>query len=174
MALTFGTLLSSQGTDAHVPRPIARPFSVAVISTVHRAPQRSDLGGPSGGFPGPAARSVLARCRENSTRAPEGVHGGSRTAGPGPRSASRRGSGTRLAQALGSTGRRPLGARAGSGDAAGPELDAHPGAHGLGRLGDAVLPRPLAGATHDDEVPVSQREAQALPTAHGAQQKRAG
>src|SRR5215217_7492991 len=37
------------------------------MSTVHRAPQRSNLGGPSGGFPGLATRSVLARCRENST-----------------------------------------------------------------------------------------------------------
>src|SRR5687768_2766025 len=53
LALTFGTLLSSQGADAHVPRPIPRPFSVAVDSTLHRAPQQPNLRGSAGGFPDP-------------------------------------------------------------------------------------------------------------------------
>src|SRR3954454_6730104 len=44
LALTFGTLLSSQGADAHVPRPISWPFFVAVISTLHQVPQQSNAG----------------------------------------------------------------------------------------------------------------------------------
>src|SRR5918995_6577534 len=47
--------------------PAFSAFIRGGIFTVHRAPQRSGLGGPSGGFPGLATRSVLARCRENST-----------------------------------------------------------------------------------------------------------
>jgi hypothetical protein len=76
LALTFGTLLSSQGADAHVPGPIARTFFVAVIPTVHRVPQQSNLRDSAGGFPGLAARSVLARCRENITRPQRAVHAG--------------------------------------------------------------------------------------------------
>src|SRR3954471_19863987 len=76
LALTFGTLLSSQGADAHVPRPIAWPIFVAVISTLHQVPQQSNLRGSSGGFPGLAARSVLAWCMENSTRPPGASAGG--------------------------------------------------------------------------------------------------
>jgi hypothetical protein len=39
-----------------------------------------------------------------------------------------------------------------------PELDADPGADRPGGLRDRVLPRPLAGATHDDQVAVAERE----------------
>src|SRR6202034_701561 len=35
-----------------------------------------------------------------------------------------------------------------------PELDADPGAGRTGRLGDPVLPGPLAAAAHHDEIPV--------------------
>ena len=48
------------------------------IPTLHRTPHRSDLGGSTGGFPGLATRSVLARCREDHTRLSWPVHGGSR------------------------------------------------------------------------------------------------
>jgi len=58
-----------------------------------------------------------------------------------------------------------------SGHAAGAELDAHSGSDGLRRLGDAVLPRPLAGAAHHDQVPVAQREAQALSAVHRSEQQ---
>src|SRR4051794_3423324 len=50
-----------------------------------------------------------------------------------------------------------------SGDAAGTELDAHPRAHRLRRLRDAVLPGALTGSAHDDEVAMAQGEAHALP-----------
>src|SRR6476620_185420 len=49
-----------------------------------------------------------------------------------------------------------------SGHSGRPELDAHAGAHRLGRLGDAVLPRALAGAAHDHEITVAQWEPEAL------------
>src|SRR3954453_4721502 len=48
-----------------------------------------------------------------------------------------------------------------SGDATGAELDADARAHGLGRLGDAVLPGALAGPAHHHQVPVTQREPEA-------------
>src|SRR3954463_9671351 len=44
MALTFGTLLSSQGADAHALRPIFLAFIRDGVSTVHRVPQRSNHG----------------------------------------------------------------------------------------------------------------------------------
>jgi hypothetical protein len=43
---------------------------------------------------------------------------------------------------------------------AGAELDRDPWPHRLGRLGDAVVPGALARATHDDEVTVTEGEAQ--------------
>jgi hypothetical protein len=46
-----------------------------------------------------------------------------------------------------------------SADPAGPELDGDARADGLGRLGNAVVPRALARATHDDDVAVAEREA---------------
>ena len=58
----------------------------------------------------------------------------------------------------------PAGGTAGaSPDAARAELDGDPGADGLAGLGDAVVPGPLAGATHDHKVPVPQREADGGP-----------
>src|SRR4051794_20271023 len=48
-----------------------------------------------------------------------------------------------------------------SGDPTWAELDADARAHGLGRLGDAVLPGALAGPTHHHQVPVTQREPEA-------------
>src|SRR4051794_34382596 len=48
-----------------------------------------------------------------------------------------------------------------SGDPTWAELDADAWAHGLGRLGDAVLPGALAGPTHHHQVPVTQREPEA-------------
>src|SRR4051794_4218888 len=54
-----------------------------------------------------------------------------------------------------------------SGDISRPELHADAWSHRLRRLRDAVLPGPLAGATHDDQVSVPDREPQAL-TATGA------
>src|SRR3954452_19251557 len=56
-----------------------------------------------------------------------------------------------------------------SGHAAGPELDAHPGPDGLGRLRDAVLPGALTGATHHDQVAMPQGEPQALAAADRAE-----
>src|SRR5205823_996383 len=50
--------------------------------------------------------------------------------------------------------RRSAGHMGGSGDPAGAELHAHPGADRLAGLRDAVLPGALATATHDDEVAV--------------------
>src|SRR4051812_43098826 len=59
-----------------------------------------------------------------------------------------------------------------SGDAGGAELDAHPRADGLGRLGDAVLPGALAGTAHDDQVAVPQGEPETLPAAGRAEEQR--
>src|SRR5687768_7347673 len=68
--------------------------------------------------------------------------------------------------------RAPRTPAGGSGDPAGAELDAHPWTDRLRRLGDAVLPRPLARAAHDDEVPVPDGEPEALAAAHRAQHER--
>src|SRR3954453_2735457 len=52
--------------SGRAPNPtILMAFVCGGFSTVHRAPQQLDLAGPAGGFPGLAARSVLARCKEN-------------------------------------------------------------------------------------------------------------
>src|SRR5947209_20460224 len=59
-ALTFGTLLSSQGTDAQQIPP-HRGFIVGGLSTLHRAP-----GGPGGALPRPPWGG-LARRREKTT-----------------------------------------------------------------------------------------------------------
>jgi hypothetical protein len=155
MALTFGTLLSSQGADAHVPQPIAWPFFVAVNSTLHQVPRQSNLEGSPGGFPGFAARSVLAWCMENDTR-PQGTSAG------GSQGPSRARPGGPAEQ-----GKRR------SGHPARPELDAHPGTYRLRRLGDAVFPRALAGAAHHHQVAVTQGKAQALSATDGPQQQRA-
>ena len=77
MALTFGTLLSSQGADAHVPRPIAWPFFVAVIPLYTKFRSSRISGIQSGGFPGLATRSVLAWCMQNDTRPQRASAGGS-------------------------------------------------------------------------------------------------
>ena len=53
------------------------------------------------------------------------------------------------------------------------ELDGDARAHGLGRLGDRVVPRPLARAAHHDEVTMAEREAQGLASSPEAR-RRAG
>src|SRR4029450_13012490 len=73
MALTFGTLLSSQGADAHVPRPIPRPFFVAVIPTLHRAPQQPHLRGSAGGFPDPLRPGPFSLGAEETIHAVSGA-----------------------------------------------------------------------------------------------------
>src|SRR5919107_4473357 len=205
------------------------------MSTVHRAPQRSNLGGPSGGFPGLATRSVLARCRKNSTPPMGPSAGGSAEASASRSMPSAQGIGVRragcgaglqdvevnavrraalpAASALfvmeSGVGGLPLGggvptsggiasppngfrtrvaagsqtsttsptagrhsSLTASGHVTGSELDADPGAHRFGGLRDAVLPRPLARATHDDQVAVPQGEPQTLPAADRAEQQR--
>ncbi|RBY88794.1 hypothetical protein DQ240_05330 [Blastococcus sp. TF02A-26] len=67
MALTFGTLLSSQGTDALVLRPF-QAFVRGGVLTVPHAPQQWSLEGRFRRLTGLEARSVLAWCRENHTR----------------------------------------------------------------------------------------------------------
>jgi hypothetical protein len=65
LALTFGTLLSSQGADALVPQP----FGLRSRRYPHSTPRSASVK-PRGlvrRFPRLAARSVLARCREDST-----------------------------------------------------------------------------------------------------------
>ena len=138
LALTFGTLLSSQRADAQQVHPLGLPcwLDVQHYAGFQRFPIRgagpADLGGPRGAW-----RTIHAL---------EGVvHGGpewSRT-------------------------RR-------SGDPARPELDADAGTDRLRRLRDAVLPGALAGATHDDQVTVSERELEAVPASHRSQHQRTG
>jgi hypothetical protein len=72
MALTFGTLLSSQRADAQQVNPLGRPRRLDVQ---HYA---VSSGPASGGLDRRTSRS--ARRMENHTRPREGVHGGSRTA----------------------------------------------------------------------------------------------
>jgi hypothetical protein len=65
LALTFGTLLSSQGADALVPQP----FGLRSRRYPHSTPRSASVK-PRGlvrRFPRLAARSVLARCRDDST-----------------------------------------------------------------------------------------------------------
>src|SRR4029453_12695796 len=59
--------------------------------------------------------------------------------------------------------------RSSSADSLRPELHADPGPHALRGLGDGVLPRTLAGAAHDEQIAVAEREPPALPTAAWAQ-----
>src|SRR3954463_7403470 len=119
LALTFGTLLSSQGADAQQ----LHPHGLHCWLGVQRAPvSGSSLTGS------PVRRpSRAARRRENITRPSEGS-----ARGPERRPS------------------RPV--LYSSGDAPGAELHAHPWPHRLRGLGDAVLPRALAGAAHDHEV----------------------
>ena len=165
--------------------PAFRP-SFEAVSPLYTALRSGQTRGSVRRFPRLAARSVLARCRGNSTppmRPPAvGPRGGCRP-GRGPCSqgirARRAGSGAVLSR---HPGRRPLPrarcrppprpASHRSRDATGSELDADPRTDGLGGLGDAVLPRALAGAAHDDQVPVAQGEPQALTTADRAEQQR--
>ena len=81
MALTFGTLLSSQGADAL----ILRPFGLRSRRYLDCTP-RSAAVEPRGfvrRLTRLAARSVLARCRGNSTR-PRGAPAGGSGRGPSP------------------------------------------------------------------------------------------
>src|SRR3954467_11071583 len=118
LALTFGTLLSSQGADAHVPRPISWPFFVAVISTLHQVPQQSNAG---------FFRRFPRPCGPGRSRL---VHGELYTPSEGVCR------GVPSALSVRARDRAELRKRR-SGHAPRPELDAHPWSDGLRRLRDA-------------------------------------
>jgi hypothetical protein len=65
LALTFGTLLSSQRADALVPRPCGPSFEA--VTPLYTVLRNGWTAGSYRRFPGLGARSVLARCRENGT-----------------------------------------------------------------------------------------------------------
>ena len=65
----------------------------------------------------------------------------------------------------------PPAGRPASGDAAGAQLHADARADGAGGLGHAVLPGPLARPTHDEQVAVAERVAQAGAAADGPQEQ---
>src|SRR3954447_2255804 len=137
LALTFGTLLSSQGADAQRTGPFGlRPWRLCPTVRLSRT------GAPKGA---PMALAGLLGATQTKIHEVRGVlH--ARSAPPSP---------------------------AGSGDPGRTELHADPRPDRPGRLRYAVLPRPLAGAAHDDEVAVAEREAQARSAASGgAQQQR--
>src|SRR6476646_4161820 len=148
LALTFGTLLSSQGADAQKLDP--RGLRVwRICPTLRRFPDA-----PRSGGSGPAALPGRAAQGEHYTTF-QGVCRGVPT-GPchvGVDAQKARKSGL-------------------AGHTAGPELDADPRPHGLRRLRDAVLPRALAGAAHDDQVAVPERKPDAGSAADGAEQQR--
>src|ERR687886_1773325 len=79
LALTFGTLLSSQGADALVLRPFQPSFEA--VSPLYTVLRSSPTSGSDRRFPRLAARSVLARCRSNSTPPPAPSAGGSAEGG---------------------------------------------------------------------------------------------
>src|SRR4051794_9184318 len=187
LALTFGTLLSSQGADAQqsgprglssladcpihtshsdVPRSGVRsgalPGRRGAWGTVHEA-FGSRRGGPSAGpalsdvdhntGPPPDLPVTAATCV--SGRLPDGGPTDLLSVGQGSQLGRRQGASRSVRPAS----RRESGGT--SGDPTWAELDADARAHGLGRLGDAVLPGALAGPTHHHQVPVTQREPEA-------------
>jgi hypothetical protein len=150
LALTFGTLLSSQGADAQELNPSGHRPQLDV--QLYAGFQQHPPGGWTGDPPGPRGAGGTVHDLRRL------LHG---VPGHGPAAGARR------ERASGGGHRGPF-----SGDATGAELDAHPRTHRLRRLGDAVLPGALAGATHDDEVAVTQGEPQALPAADRSQHER--
>jgi hypothetical protein len=153
LALTFGTLLSSQRADAQEIHPSGLHSRLDVQH--YAGFQRPHQGGWSGGPSGP-------RGAWRTVHGPEGPLQG----GPDrPRQA---------------PSRAPPRAREGwvgggpfSGHPRGPELHAHARADGLRRLGDAVLPGALARAAHDHQVAMPQREPEARSAADGPEHQRA-
>jgi hypothetical protein len=163
LALTFGTLLSSQGADAQQfgPRGLPRWLDVQHYAGFQRPCEGGWSGGPSGPL---GAWRTLHHLQGPLQGGPEAVL--ARTdMEPGaafPRRLPRR--------------RSPASRHRGawrSGDAGGAELHADPRADRLGGLGDAVLPGALAGPTHHDEVTVPERELQARPATGRPEHQRA-
>src|SRR3954469_8082070 len=139
LALTFGTLLSSQRADARKLRPerLRVRLDVQHYAGFQHHPQAMWSGGP-----------------------------------PGPRGAWRTIHGSGVPLQGGPDRVRPGGDGGRLGNAGGPELHAHSGPDRLRRLGDAVLPGALAGATHDHEVAVAERESQTVAAADRPQHQR--